>query len=242
MTIHTSNPFATEPDPVRRFRGRLGGAVSLWTSGAGQERAGLTVSSVMVANGDPGRVLGLLDPDASLAEVLERTGLAVVQLLTWEDRRLADAFGGVAPAPGGPVTFGQWIDTSHGPVLSDVLPPGAAGGFGDDRVLALAWTGLREDDRTLQAGLKLAAARDWPGFVAALRDFTAVQQNVLYADVTGRIGFYSAGRVPVRAVGDAQPVGPARPLGDAGRRAAALASSSSADFGVTYASLLGRVS
>jgi flavin reductase (DIM6/NTAB) family NADH-FMN oxidoreductase RutF len=119
MTIHSSNPFATDPDPVRRFRGRLGGAVSLWTSGAGAARAGLTVSSVMVANGEPARLLGLLDPDATLTEELLRTGLGVVQLLEWSDRALADAFGGVAPAPGGPFATGSWEDTPHGPVLAD---------------------------------------------------------------------------------------------------------------------------
>ena len=119
MTIHASNPFASDPDPVRRFRGRLGGAVSLWTSGAGGSRAGLTVSSVMVANGEPGRVLGLLDPDAGLTDVLRETGLGVVQLLEWGDRALADAFGGVAPAPGGPFTLGTWTETEHGPVLVD---------------------------------------------------------------------------------------------------------------------------
>jgi flavin reductase (DIM6/NTAB) family NADH-FMN oxidoreductase RutF len=119
MTIHSSNPFATDPDPVRRLRGRLGGAVSLWTAGTGSTRAGLTVSSLMVANGDPGRVLGLLDPDSDFREVLEDTGLAVVQLLEWDDRDLAEAFGGVGPAPGGPFTLGSWTDTSHGPALTD---------------------------------------------------------------------------------------------------------------------------
>jgi flavin reductase (DIM6/NTAB) family NADH-FMN oxidoreductase RutF len=118
MTIHSTNPFAAEPDPVRRFRGRLGGAVSLWTAGSGPGRAGLTVSSLMVANGSPGQVLGLLDPDATLTEVLEATGLGVVQLLQWEDRDLADAFGG-APAPGGPFTQGSWTQTGHGPALDD---------------------------------------------------------------------------------------------------------------------------
>jgi flavin reductase (DIM6/NTAB) family NADH-FMN oxidoreductase RutF len=119
MTIHASNPFPSEPDPARRFRGRLGGAVSLWTAGSGAARAGLTVSSVMVANGDPARVLGLLDPDADLVEALRGTGRAVVQLLEWADRALADAFGGVAPAPGGPFRLGRWTDTAYGPVLAD---------------------------------------------------------------------------------------------------------------------------
>ena len=36
MTIHSRHPFADpEPDEVRRFRGRLGGAVTLWTTGEG---------------------------------------------------------------------------------------------------------------------------------------------------------------------------------------------------------------
>ncbi|MGY2874575.1 flavin reductase (DIM6/NTAB) family NADH-FMN oxidoreductase RutF [Marmoricola sp. URHA0025 HA25] len=119
MTIHHTNPFASASDPVRRFRGRLGGAVSLWTAGAGAQRAGLTVSSVMVANGEPGRVLGLLDPDSALAEGLVSTGVGVVQLLESADRELADAFGGVAPAPGGAFRLGTWTDTEHGPVLAD---------------------------------------------------------------------------------------------------------------------------
>ena len=52
MTIHTEHPFQDpDVDPVRRLRGRLGGAVTLWTSGGasadrdagGAARAGLTV-------------------------------------------------------------------------------------------------------------------------------------------------------------------------------------------------------
>jgi len=117
MTIHSSNPFAEPPDPVRRFRGRIGGAVSLWTAGDGAGRAGLTVSSVMVANGDPASVIGLLDPDSDLYAVLASTGRGVVQLLEWADRDLAEAFGGVAPAPGGPFRAGTWEQTTSGPVL-----------------------------------------------------------------------------------------------------------------------------
>ena len=38
MTIHSEHPFLepeAERDPVRRLRGRLGGAVTLWTAGDG---------------------------------------------------------------------------------------------------------------------------------------------------------------------------------------------------------------
>ncbi|WP_114422713.1 flavin reductase family protein [Nocardioides houyundeii] len=120
MTIHTTHPFASEEpdrDPARRLRGRLGGVVTLWTAGDAQGRAGLTVSSVMVAGGEPGRVLGLLDPDSDLAEVLQRTRAAVVHLLRWEHRDLADAFAGVAPAPGGPFRTGVFVADTHGPRL-----------------------------------------------------------------------------------------------------------------------------
>lgn len=119
MTIHDTHPFAdAEPDPVRRFRGRLGGAVSLVTAGDSASRAGLTVSSLMVANGDPARIVMLVDPDSDLADQLKRSGRAVVQLLSWAHRDLAEAFAGTAPAPGGPWRMGDFEDTSWGPRLS----------------------------------------------------------------------------------------------------------------------------
>jgi len=122
MTIHTGHPFLEpegERDPVRRLRGRLGGTVSLWTAGAPADRAGLTVSSWLVAGGEPGRVLALLDPDADLTDVLLATGRGVVQLLRWPHRDLADVFAGVAPAPGGPWRGAGWEDTPYGPRLAD---------------------------------------------------------------------------------------------------------------------------
>lgn len=119
MTIHDSHPFADpDPDPVRRFRGRLGGAVSLWTSGTGPDRAGLTVSSLVVALGTPSHVVGLLDPDADLTDRLRSTGRAVVQVLGWSDRSLAEVFAGMAPLPGGPFRAVEWVDTPWGPRLA----------------------------------------------------------------------------------------------------------------------------
>ena len=119
MTIHDSHPFPTDDDPARRLRGRLGGAVTLWTTGAGPARAGLTVSSVMLAGGEPARLLALVDPDSDFAEALADGGRAVVQLLSWRHRGLADAFAGVAPAPGGAFRVAEFTDTDHGPLLAD---------------------------------------------------------------------------------------------------------------------------
>ncbi|MGN0064007.1 MAG: flavin reductase family protein [Nocardioides sp.] len=122
MSIHSSHPFAQAADSrdeLRRFRGRLGGAVSLWTAGDASERAGLTVSSLMVAGGEPGHALALLDPDADLTERLLGTGRGVVQLLRWPHRLMADAFAGTGPAPGGPWRMAAWTQTSYGPRLDD---------------------------------------------------------------------------------------------------------------------------
>lgn len=121
MTIHSGHPFPSSDDPVRRLRGRLGGSVSLWTAGTPTERAGLTVTSWLVADGEPGRVLALLDPDADLTDGLLDTGRGVVQLLQWEDRDLAEAFAGRAPAPGGVWRLADWVDTDHGPRLAQAV-------------------------------------------------------------------------------------------------------------------------
>jgi penicillin amidase len=85
----------------------------------------------------------------------------------------------------------------HGPVISDVSRA-AQETAPRGHVIAMQWTALREDDLTMQSAVKIARAKDWPGFLAALRDFHAPQQNVVYADTQGNIGFVAAGRVPLR--------------------------------------------
>ncbi len=85
----------------------------------------------------------------------------------------------------------------HGPVISDVARQ-ARDEAPRGHVIAFAWTALAEDDRTMQAALKIARARDWADFLAATRDFQSPQQNIVYADVDGNIAFIAAGRVPQR--------------------------------------------
>jgi flavin reductase (DIM6/NTAB) family NADH-FMN oxidoreductase RutF len=142
VTIHSSHPFLepeSERDPVRRLRGRLGGTVTLWTCGEGPSRSGLTVSSLMLANGSPAHALALVDPDSDFAAALQLSGRTVVQLLEWPHRDLADAFAGVAPAPGGVFTLGTWQDTRWGPLLDG----------------ASAWAGLRLADAPRDIGWSL---------------------------------------------------------------------------------------
>ncbi len=85
----------------------------------------------------------------------------------------------------------------HGPVLSDVLPA-MLEALPRGHAMALKWTALAEDDRTMQAVVRAGEPTDWPGFLALGRDFQVPQQNVSYADVDGNIAFMAAGRVPVR--------------------------------------------
>ena len=121
MSIRSEHPFADPPerrDPARRLRGRLGGVVTLWTATHEGRQAGLTVSSLMVAAGDPARVVALLDPDSDLYDVLLGSRRAVMQLLRWPHRDLADAFAGLTPAPGGPFRLARFEDTPAGPRLA----------------------------------------------------------------------------------------------------------------------------
>ncbi len=120
MTIHDDDPFAVpvaDRDQLRRFRGRLGPQVTLWTSGEGATRSGLTVSSTLVALGEPGAVLGLLDPDSDLADALVPGARLVVQLLEWRHRNLAEQFAGTMPAPGGAFNVAEFESTAWGPRL-----------------------------------------------------------------------------------------------------------------------------
>jgi flavin reductase (DIM6/NTAB) family NADH-FMN oxidoreductase RutF len=124
VTIHHSHPFAVgenDRKPLRRYRGRMASPVSIWAAGADGQRAGWTLSSFLVADGDPGEVIGLIDEESPLADVLTQTATLTVNLPGWRQRKLADAFAGVAPAPGGPFTLAAWRDTDWGPVLEGSL-------------------------------------------------------------------------------------------------------------------------
>jgi penicillin G amidase len=92
-------------------------------------------------------------------------------------------------------------ETRHGPVISDLggnfAEPAAAG-----TVLALQATFLAGEDRTPDALWGLNHALGWDAFRAALRDFVAPEQNIVYADIDGNIGFLAPARVPIRAKGD----------------------------------------
>lgn len=151
MTIHSEHPFMLPPeqrDPARRLRGRLPSPVSIWTSGAQARRDGWTISSMMVANGEPAEVVALVDEDCDWWDVFRDTGLACINVLGPGQGGIADVFARVGPSPGGPFRSGHWEDAGHGPRLA-----GAA-----------AWAGVRlTDDRPPHAGwgLLVRAIVEW---------------------------------------------------------------------------------
>jgi flavin reductase (DIM6/NTAB) family NADH-FMN oxidoreductase RutF len=139
--IHSTDPFATpeqDRSPVRRFRGRIAAGVTLWTT-AGP--AGLTVSSMTVADGDPGRVLGLVDEESDFWAAVSVSGRFAVTPLGEGDQQLADRFAGLMPAPGGPFAHGDWTATDFGPV------PAGAGSWAGCRLVGerpVGWSLLLE--------------------------------------------------------------------------------------------------
>lgn len=85
----------------------------------------------------------------------------------------------------------------HGPIISDASG-GAAEVAGKGHALAFAWTALRDDSRIDAAFRGMNRAKNWDQFVTALRNFDVPQQNVVYADIDGNIGYYAPARIPVR--------------------------------------------
>jgi penicillin amidase len=89
---------------------------------------------------------------------------------------------------------GDWLRGSPPRKNSDAPPTHPPQG------IALRWS-AHEPGRTSRAVSRLNHARDWTEFTAALRDWTDPALNFAYADDAGNIGYYLAGRLPVRARG-----------------------------------------
>lgn len=117
------DPFAAPPDardPVRQFRGRLAVPVTVITSGGGDDRTGMTVSSLVVAEGEPGYVQFLAAPTADVVDAIDRTRRFVVHILESGHRAISDIFAGQRPSPGGLFATVPSQDGPWGPVLLDV--------------------------------------------------------------------------------------------------------------------------
>jgi penicillin amidase len=91
--------------------------------------------------------------------------------------------------------------TRHGPVLSDAAAEMAAVA-GPGKVLALAYDALGDKDTTLEAVLRIDRAKTWSEFRNALKLFQSPEQNMVFADIDGNIGFISPALLPIRKSGD----------------------------------------
>ncbi|HWC31792.1 MAG TPA: flavin reductase family protein, partial [Actinomycetota bacterium] len=122
--IHYEDPFATpveKREPWRRLRGRLASPVTLWTSGSREARTGLTISSVVVADGQPPSVLGLMKDTSDLFASIQESGRFVVHVVERDDRALADRFAGLRPSPGGLFAGEEVEDSEWVPVLTRLV-------------------------------------------------------------------------------------------------------------------------
>lgn len=120
-SIHDEHPFATPPDlrdPARQLRGRLGSAVTLLTAGGPDGRTGLTVSSLLIAEGEPSRVVALVGEATDLWFAIEQSGAFVLHILGVNDRPLSDRFAGLRPSPGGVFAGLDVEDTPWGPAVA----------------------------------------------------------------------------------------------------------------------------
>jgi penicillin amidase len=88
------------------------------------------------------------------------------------------------------------VRTPHGPLVDRAVPA-----RDPHTAVAMRWTAHDPSDE-LTAILAVNRASDWAGFSQALRGFLVPEQNWIYADVDGNIGYRMAGRVPVRRGGD----------------------------------------
>ena len=110
----------------------------------------------------------------------------------------------IAVAGGEPVTIDVRL-SRHGPVLPDELPlPSAAPVVFSDLlrelyVPALRWTGLSATDRTMDAIVALADARNVAELQTAFSGVQSPMQAIVMADRAGDIALATPARVPVRA-------------------------------------------
>jgi 3-hydroxy-9,10-secoandrosta-1,3,5(10)-triene-9,17-dione monooxygenase reductase component len=108
----------TEPSAGAEAGVHSGRAVAAESADRGPV-VGLTVSSVLLSQGEPAMLAGLVSPDSDLVDALvaNSSGRFVVHLLGGAHRRLAQHFSGELPAPADLLVTAP---STHGPVLQVV--------------------------------------------------------------------------------------------------------------------------
>jgi 3-hydroxy-9,10-secoandrosta-1,3,5(10)-triene-9,17-dione monooxygenase reductase component len=70
---------------------------TVWTAAHPPDGAGPTVSSVLVAEGQPAHLLGLIDPTSAFWEAMQEARAFVVHVLALGDRALAERSSEIRP-------------------------------------------------------------------------------------------------------------------------------------------------
>jgi penicillin G amidase len=80
------------------------------------------------------------------------------------------------------------LTSAYGPIVAQA----------DGQALALRYVALEPNDTTLDAFVGFNYAKNWDEFKTALRRYVTPQQNFVYADLEGNIGYYAPGKIPKR--------------------------------------------
>jgi penicillin G amidase len=97
--------------------------------------------------------------------------------------------------PLSPVTETQVLDveeTGNGAIITDEI----------GQKFALKWTARDPKNQEFEAFFLMNRAKNWEDFQNALKTYGGASQNFVYADVKGNIGWYAAGKVPIRKTGE----------------------------------------
>src|SRR4029450_8646414 len=128
IRVGSRPPFAVPPerrDPAPRLRGRLVAPVTAWAAWGPPGGAALTSSWSLAAEGEPARLLGLIDPTSAFFEAAQETRAFVVHVLAAGDRALAERFSEVRPPIRGPFERLEVAESPWGPVLGGSRPRAA---------------------------------------------------------------------------------------------------------------------
>jgi penicillin amidase len=82
--------------------------------------------------------------------------------------------------------------TRHGPVVLER----------EGKRYSLRWTALEPQSNLAESFYLVNYARDWDDLRAAYRDYNGPAFNIVYADVSGHIGYQATGRFPIRKTGN----------------------------------------
>jgi flavin reductase (DIM6/NTAB) family NADH-FMN oxidoreductase RutF len=106
---------------VRDAMRQLAGGVSVVTSGSGQERAGVTVTSIASLSADPPTLLVCVDRASSSYRAILSHGRFAVNVLAADQREIADRFAGGSELKGEDrFREGRWLALPGGaPYLAD---------------------------------------------------------------------------------------------------------------------------